>query len=148
MSHCVSIAIVLKDIAAVKAAAEELGMNFLENQKTYTWWGTKYGGGSMPAGFTAADAGKCEHALGIEGNEWHVGVVKLKDGTGYTLIWDGYGHHGGALQQALGGPKAEKFTQLYGVHKATLEARRRGHSVVRNLQPNGAIRLVIQVREK
>jgi hypothetical protein len=33
--------------------------------------------------------------------------------------------------------------QLYGVHKATLEARRNGHFVRRSLQGNGAIKLVI-----
>ena len=36
-----------------------------------------------------------------------------------------------------------KLLQLYGVHKATMEARKKGLSVVRRQQPNGAIKLVL-----
>jgi hypothetical protein len=33
--------------------------------------------------------------------------------------------------------------QLYGVHKATAEARKKGFSVLRKSQPNGAIKLTL-----
>lgn len=41
----------------------------------------------------------------------------------------------------------EKFTQLYGVCKATMEAQRRGLRVIRNVQPTGVIRLQITGRQ-
>ena len=40
------------------------------------------------------------------------------------------------------GPRYGKLLHLYGVHKATLEARKKGLSVLRR-QPDGAIRLVL-----
>jgi uncharacterized protein (DUF2384 family) len=36
-----------------------------------------------------------------------------------------------------------KLLQLYGVHKATMEARKKGLSVLRRQQQNGAIKLVL-----
>jgi hypothetical protein len=36
-----------------------------------------------------------------------------------------------------------KLLQLYGVHKATIEARKKGLSVLRRQQQNGAIKLVL-----
>jgi len=36
-----------------------------------------------------------------------------------------------------------KLLQLYGVHKATIEARKRGLSVLRRQQQNGTIKLVL-----
>jgi len=40
-------------------------------------------------------------------------------------------------------PNTRRLLQLYAVHKATIEARKRGHTVQRKLQKNGAIKLVI-----
>ena len=36
-----------------------------------------------------------------------------------------------------------KLLQLYGVHKASMEARKKGLSVLRRSQPNGSIKLVL-----
>ncbi|MGO8926013.1 MAG: hypothetical protein ACLQU3_03830 [Limisphaerales bacterium] len=36
-----------------------------------------------------------------------------------------------------------KLLQLYGVHKATIEARKKGLSVLRRQQQNGSIKLVL-----
>jgi len=41
------------------------------------------------------------------------------------------------------GPNYGKLMQLYAVHKATREARKKGHLVKRNLQKDGSIKLVI-----
>ena len=45
--------------------------------------------------------------------------------------------------EAETGPGYGRLLQLYGVHKATIEARRKGLSVVRRPQQNGGIKLVI-----
>ena len=147
MSHVVTIKTVLKDIDAVEAVCKELGLTFKENQRTYSWWGTSVGDYPLPKGFTKEDLGKCDHAIGIPGTDWEVGVVKLRDGQeGYTLIFDFFGSRGQPILQALGGEQANKFSQLYGVHVATMQAQKRGLRVIRNVQPTGVIRLQITGR--
>jgi len=48
---------------------------------------------------------------------------------------------------SLAGPRRKqgygKLLQLYGVHKATVEAKKKGLSVLRWHQPNGSIKLVL-----
>ena len=60
------------------------------------------------------------------------------DGTfGLTAdLWNG--HVETEVGQGYG-----KLLQLYGVHKATLEARKKGLSVIRRQQQNGSIKLVL-----
>ena len=36
-----------------------------------------------------------------------------------------------------------RLLQLYGVHKASMEARKKGWSVLRRPQPNGSIKLIL-----
>ena len=157
MSHVVSIQTELKDLAAVKAACLELGLTFKEGQQTYQWWGHSVGDHPLPAGFTTADLGHCEHALGVPGTNWEVGVTHARnpDGTrreGYTLLCDFFGSRGAPIGRALGGTFTgrectamtfHRFLQAYGVAKATLEARRRGYLVTRQAGRNGSVQLVV-----
>ena len=63
---------------------------------------------------------------------------KQPDGTfGLTTDW-WQGH----VEQQVGS-NFGKLLQLYGVHKATAEARKKGFSVLRQPQRNGAIKLVL-----
>lgn len=147
MSHVVSIKTEMKDVAAIRATCAELGLTFCENQKKYSWWGRSVGDYPLPIGFKAEDLGKCDHAIKVPGTSWEVGVVKARnaDGTqreGYTLFFDFYGSQGRPITQALGGNEAKKFLQLYGVNKATIEAKKRGLMVRRQAGKNGAIQLV------
>ena len=64
--------------------------------------------------------------------------ARQADGT-YGLTSDLWGGH----VEAETGPGYGRLLQLYGVHKATIEARRKGLSVVRRPQQNGGIKLVI-----
>ncbi len=60
------------------------------------------------------------------------------DGTfGLTTDW-----YAGHVEKEVGSNYA-KLVQLYGVHKAMLEARKKGYAVQRKQQPNGAIKLTI-----
>ncbi len=43
MSHVATIEIQIKDLAALKQAAKDLGLEFRENQKTYRWYGYSVG---------------------------------------------------------------------------------------------------------
>lgn len=148
MSHVVSIKTELTDIAALRAACSELGLTFKSNQSTYKWWGSSVGDYPLPTGFQAKDLGRCEHAIGIPGTQWEVGVTHARnpDGTqrkGYTLLFDFYGSQGRPILDALGDQNASKLLQLYTVHKATMEAKAKGWLVQRQTGKNGNINLVV-----
>src|SRR6266446_5904173 len=91
MSHVAEIDMEIKDLDALKAAAQDLGLEFCEGQQTYKWYGHSVGDFPMPAGFKEQDLGKCEHALRVKGNPgaYEIGIVPRRDGRpGYTLLWD------------------------------------------------------------
>ncbi len=146
MSHVVSINVELNDLDAIKATCHELGLTFLENQKTYQWWGRSLGYYAIPDGFTKDDLGHCEHAIKVPGTTWEIGLAKPRNGKGYRLLFDFYGSQGQPILDALGGEKASKFVQLYGVHRAMAMARKLGHNVTRQVGRNGVINVVCQAR--
>jgi hypothetical protein len=69
---------------------------------------------------------------------YDVAVNKQADGTfGLTAdLWQG--HVEKEVGQGYG-----KLLQLYGVHKATIEARKKGLSVMRKQKQDGSIKLVL-----
>ena len=69
---------------------------------------------------------------------YDIAVNKQPGGTfGLTTdCWQGH-----VEQQA--GPNFGRLLQLYGVHKTTAEARKKGYSVLRQPQRNGTIKLVL-----
>jgi len=69
---------------------------------------------------------------------YDVALNKQPDGSfGLTAdLWQG--HVENEVGQGYG-----KLLQLYGVHKAIREAKRKGHLVQRRQQGNGAIKLII-----
>lgn len=142
MSHVTSIQAEIKDIDAVKALCKEMGWTFKENQRTYKWWGMSVGDYPLPQGQKESDLGRCDHAIGIPGTTWEIGLRRNAQTGNYSLCYDFFGSQGQPLQAAIG-EKGQKFMQLYGVHKATLEARKRGYIVTRQSGQNGAIKLVV-----
>lgn len=142
MSHVVSIKTELHDIEAIKRTCKELGLEFKENQKTYKWWGYSVGDYPLPDGFTKDMLGKCEHAIGVPGTDWEIGLARPNNGKGLRMLFDFFGSSGQPILNAIGGQSASKFMQLYAVHKATIEARKRGFTVARQTGSNGAIKLV------
>ena len=76
------------------------------------------------------------------------GLAVELPGWRYPTVWDlstgqiRYDNYGGRWgeQAQLG-----RFLQAYAVEKAKLEARRRGHSVLEQLLPNGSVRLTVQM---
>ncbi len=46
------------------------------------------------------------------------------------------------MEKEVGG-KCGRLLQLYGIHKTTIEARKRGHLVQRKAQRDGSIKLTI-----
>lgn len=141
MSHVTSIDIEISDLTALEAAVREMGGTFLRNKKSYGWYGHSVGDYPLPAGFTADMLGKCEHAVGLTGTEYEIGVVRnpTKPKT-YTLLYDFWGP-GQKLKNHFG-DGLKKLKQMYGVHAATLAAKKKGYLVTRK-QVGGTIKLQI-----
>jgi hypothetical protein len=123
MSHITKIAIEINNIPALKAACKELGFTFMENQKSYKWYGR---------------ANKCEHAIKVEGATYEIGVVKLPNGK-YSLEYDTFSSYGAKLATAV-----PQLTQMYGVHYTTMLARQKGQTVSQSRLQNGTIQLHIR----
>lgn len=133
MSHCVTINTELKSLEAIRLACKQLGLFWRENQQHFAWFGRSVGDYALPQGFKAADMGRCEHAIGIPGTTWEVGVVRRRkaDGTpdeGYTLLFDFFGMKGGPILEALGGQQANRFVQEYAAQQSVLLAQKKGHA--------------------
>lgn len=143
MSHIAKIEIEIKDLSALKNAAKRLGGAFVENQKTYQWYGRLVGGGPpLPEGFAESDLGKCEHAIRVPRANYEIGVCSRRDNKpGYTLLWDFWGP--GGLPQAIGA-KGQKLIQAYGVEAAKNAAKRQGYAVQETTKQDGSIVLTVQ----
>ena len=122
MSHQVTIQTKISDQRALALACEELGLTLAENaqQRTYS--------GSVQQPLVI----KCPKA------NYDIAATKAADGT-FQLSTDWWG---GSVAQSVGA-NYSKLSQIYGVHKATLEAKKKGYFVTRTTNPQGQPRLVI-----
>ena len=80
---------------------------------------------------------KGDYVVQLKG-PYDIALNKQADGT-FGLTADLYQGH----VEAEVGEKYGKLLQPYGVHKATIEARKKGLSVLRRHQPNGSIKLML-----
>ena len=122
MSHFTSITTQIKDIEALRSACKELGLTLLQNVEARGYYENKTKG---------------DYVIQLKG-PYDIAVNKQPDGTfGLTAdLWNGH------VEKEVGNGYG-KLLQLYGVHKATMEARRKGLSVMRRQQQNGSIKLVL-----
>ena len=88
MSHISKIELVIHSLEDLKEACRQLGFEFMENQKTYKWFGRWVGDTPLPEGVKIEDIGKCDHAIRVPGCAYEVGVIKR--GDHYILLWDYY----------------------------------------------------------
>lgn len=138
MSHVAQIKTVpVLDIEALESAALELGGTLIRNKKTYNWFGRSVGDYKLPAGMTADDLGKCEHAVKFPGINYECGFAKSKiEGEeGLYPIFDfwgssmgGTGHDGLRLQEKVG-EGAGRLMQAYSKHAAINAASLMGYQV-------------------
>ena len=121
MSHIVSICTEVRDREAVERACARLNLAApIEGEaKIFTTW---------------------KKGLLVHLKDWEFPVVcDLASGQ---VEYDNFEGHWGHLDRLT------TFLQIYAVEKATLEARKRGHSVVEQPLPNGSIKLTIGVAEE
>ncbi len=124
MSHFTTIKTQIKDIEALRSACNEMGLALLQNAEARGYYENKTKG---------------DYVVQLKGS-YDIALNKQPDGSfGLTAdLWEG--HVENEVGQNYG-----KLLQLYGVHKAIREARKKGHLVRRSQQANGAIKLVIAV---
>ncbi len=123
MSHFTTIKTQIKDIEALKTACTEMGLPVSENAKARGYYDNHL---------------RAEYVIQLKG-PYDIAVQKQKDGT-FGLTSDLFAGH---VEEEVG-KNYGKLLQLYAVHKAMKEARRRGHLVTRSQKGDGAIKLVIQ----
>jgi len=124
MSHFTTIKTQIKDIEALRSACNEMGLALLQNAEARGYYENKIKG---------------EFVVRLKGH-YDIALNKQPDGSfGLTAdLWQGH------VEQEVGQGYG-KLLQLYGVHKAMREARKKGHLVRRSQQQDGAIKLVIAV---
>jgi len=132
MSHLTKIELEINDLNALKNTCNRLGFKFLENQKTYKWFGKFMGDSPLPEGLSISDLGKCHHAISAPNCSYEIGVVK--QGNKFVLLWD-YWHSGG-LDKKIG-TNGGKLKQAYTIEKAKWEATKKGYSCTEHKTEKG-----------
>ena len=122
MSHFTTIHTQIKDIHTLEKACAELGLDLTENTVA-----RGYGENTHSGQYVIRLKGPYDIAVNKERNHYEL----------TTDWWDGN------VEKEVG-KNYGRLLQMYGVHKATLEARKRGYCVARQNQSNGEIRLTLQ----
>jgi hypothetical protein len=137
MSHVAKLILEVRDLPCLERAAKVLGLELAFEQKTYKWYGWSVGDYPIPKGMTAADLGKCDHAIRIpgDGRAYEVGVVKSKNHSGFELVWD-FWQGGFGLRDKIG-ENGNKLRQEYAVQVAMKHARAQGYQVSRRYNAKG-----------
>lgn len=110
MSHITTVSVVIKDLEALRAAAESLGLEMVKADK-YKWYGRVVGKDpGQIHGIPTADLGQCEYALRVKGADkstYEIGVARRRDGVeGWTLLYD-YWMGGFGLMEKIGNPNPD-----------------------------------------
>ncbi len=122
MSHFTTINTQIKDIEALRLACAEMGLQVEAKAQA-----RGYQNNWLAGDFVIRLRGPYDVALRRETN----GAYSI-----HADLWNG--HVENELGKGFGTLK-----QLYGIHKATTEARRQGHNVRRRQLPNGTVRLTL-----
>lgn len=123
MSHIATYATAMTSLKTIEATCRRMKLTFLRDQKT--------------AQFYNAQHTACEHAIGIPGSAFQVGLVRQADKT-YAFAMDTYDP---TLSKTMG-RNGQRFLQYYAVTSAITEVQqhRRMHITESHLK-NGNIRL-------
>ena len=122
MSHFTHINTQIKDTDALRLACTELGLTLLQNADARGYYQSTTHG---------------DYVVQLKG-PYDIALNRQPDGT-FGLTADLYAGH---VENEVG-PNYGKLLQLYGVHKATGEARKKGLSVLRQNRKDGSVKLVL-----
>jgi hypothetical protein len=122
VSHFTTIKTQIKDVAALRSAVIELGLSLLEKAQARGYY---------------ENHTKGDFVIRLKG-PYDIAVNQQPDGT-YGLTTDWWAGH---VEKEVG-KDFGKLLQLYAVHKASMEAKKKGLSVLRKSQTNGSIKLIL-----
>lgn len=122
MSHFTTIQTQIRDVSALRAACQEMG--FTVEAKTQA---RGYGSNRIPG----------DLMIRLKG-PYDIAVNQQQDGT-FGLATDWWAGH---VEREVG-PNYGRLLQLYAVHKAQAEARRKGYTTRRLTLGDNSIKLVI-----
>ena len=122
MSHFTTIKTQIKDINALRSACTEMGLTLLQNAEA--------------RGFANQNK-RGDYVIKLKG-PYDIALNQAKDGS-FELTTDWWDGH---VEKEVG-TNFGKLLQLYGVHKATIEARKKGLSVLRRAKTDGSIKLIL-----
>ena len=135
MSHISRIELEIKDLEALKSACERLGFHFMNNQKTYCWYGKWISNEPLPEGITEEQLGRCDHAIHVPEAVFEIGIVRKNDK--FILLWDSW--IGGGLQKSIG-KDAGILKQAYAIESVKRSAKLKGYRLIEK-KMNKKIRL-------
>ena len=122
MSHFTTIKTQIRDITALRAACDELGVVLVADTSARGYLGNQIKGDyviQLKGPYDIALNHQPDNSYGLTADLWQ-GHVEREVGKDYG-----------------------RLLQLYGVHKASREARKKGHLVRRSQQKDGSIKLTI-----
>jgi hypothetical protein len=122
MSHFTTIQTQVRDLDALRHALDELGLTLHEKTQARGYAGNQLKG---------------DYVIRLQG-PYDIALNQTPDGS-YGLTTDWWDGH---VEKEVGA-NFGRLLQLYGIHKTTIEARKRGHFVQRKAQRDGSIKLVI-----
>ncbi len=122
MSHFTTIQTQVRDLDALGHALGELGLTLHEKTQARGYAGNQLKG---------------DYVIRLQG-PYDIALNQTPDGS-YGLTTDWWDGH---VAKEVGA-NFGRLLQLYGIHKTTIEARKRGHFVQRKAQRDGSIKLVI-----
>jgi len=123
MSHISKIELQVNDLSILSSACARLGLELIRSRKSFKWYGKE---------------APCDHAIMVPQAEYEIGVID-RNGL-YELNCDFYDRN---LEQVIG-KNGGLLKQAYAVAKTTVEARRKGYSVLEKRTDNG-IRLQVRM---
>ena len=148
MSHVAHIDLHVTDLPALRLACAKLGLEFLEGESNYRWYGQWMNDynrdeAAVTQGFDPKQFGKnASHVIGIAGNKtaYQVGVVKRVDGKpGFSLLYDNW--CGGNGLEAIIGKRAGLLKQQYSLQVAKKAAMKKGLRVTESVGTDGTVKL-------
>ena len=122
MSHFTTIKTQIKDINSLRSACTEMGLTLLQNAEA--------------RGFANQNK-RGDYVIKLKG-PYDIALNQAQDGS-FELTTDWWDGH---VEKEVG-TNFGKLLQLYGVHKATIEARKKGLSVLRRAKTDGSIKLIL-----
>lgn len=150
MSHVSCVNVVIKDLDALRKVATDLGLDFVEGQTTYKWFGKwvrdyHQDDAAYKHGIDPKNYGKCDHVIRIAGDDtaYEVGVVKHPDGS-YRVIWDFFGP--GQRLCPFIGTKGERLLQGYAKEVAVQALAKKGYKEVSAEWCNKTNKLKVKMR--